>query len=93
MKILAIVLMIALAGCSGQLPAGIMNSANCDVAGTASIPGTVNLSFQCSGSLSQAGPPATANSVRSLALTAPAPAPQPWPIPPAPPPLPPLPSP
>jgi hypothetical protein len=88
---LAICAMAVLAGCGPgmQLPAGVMNTGDCEVAGTASIPGTVNLSFQCSASLSQQGPPAAASAMRSsLAAVA---APQPWPIPPAPPPLPPLP--
>ncbi len=95
MKRLAILAVLALPGCallqSGELPAGVMNSGLSDVAGTASIPGTVNLSFQCSGSLSQQGPAPTANAVRANAVVMPTPAPQPWPIPPAPPPFPPLP--
>ena len=96
MKRLVLLAVLALPGCallqSGELPAGVMNSGLCDVAGTASIPGTVNLSFQCSGSLSQQGPPAaTANAVRANAVVMPTPAPQPWPIPPAPAPFPPLP--
>jgi hypothetical protein len=93
---------VALSGCTGTLGSNAamqnaimqqMKSGACQVAGTAAIPGAVNLSFQCQGQFQKqvgtqpAMPPVTA--ARRAAI-APNPSPTTWPLPNPLPPLPPL---
>lgn len=91
-KFIPLVLLL-LSGCIPitALPAGVMSSKNCDVAGTGSLSGSligssVNISFQCSSSVTGQGPAAATNALRANAVGGQVQSQ--WPIPPSPAPMP-----